>query len=82
MEVRLNLFSVLKVRFVATDGGNPARTSPEATLTVNVNRNQFPPEILNLPAEKEIQENQLVNEEIYRVNGRDNDTFVRVSFLY
>ncbi|XP_065921690.1 protocadherin Fat 4 isoform X2 [Magallana gigas] len=63
------------VRFVATDGGNPARTSPEATLTVNVNRNQFPPEILNLPAEKEIQENQLVNEEIYRVNGRDNDTF-------
>lgn len=71
----------MKVRFVATDGGNPARTSPEATLTVNVNRNQFPPEILNLPAEKEIQENQLVNEEIYRVNGRDNDTFVRVSLF-
>lgn len=64
---------------MATDGGNPARISPEATLTVNVNRNQFPPEILNLPAEKEIQENQLVNEEIYRVNGRDNDTVVRVS---
>lgn len=72
----------MKVRFVATDGGNPARTSPEATLTVNVNRNQFPPEILNFPAEKEIQENQLVNEEIYKVNGRDNDTVVRVSFSF
>ncbi|XP_062579030.1 protocadherin Fat 3-like [Saccostrea cucullata] len=62
------------VRFVATDGGVPARTSPEATLTVNVIRNQFPPEITNLPTTVNISENQLVNQEIFRVTGRDNDT--------
>ncbi|XP_062582056.1 cadherin EGF LAG seven-pass G-type receptor 1-like, partial [Saccostrea cucullata] len=62
------------VRFVATDGGVPAKTSPEAILTVNVIRNQFPPEITNLPSTVNISENQLVNQEIFRVTGRDNDT--------
>ncbi|XP_078316513.1 protocadherin Fat 4-like isoform X2 [Crassostrea virginica] len=62
------------VRFIATDGGIPLKTSPEATLTVNVNRNQFPPEILNLPSVKNITENQAVNVEVFRVTGRDNDT--------
>lgn len=68
------------MRFIATDGGIPLKTSPEATLTVNVNRNQFPPEILNLPSVKNITENQAVNVEVFRVTGRDNDTVVSLCF--
>lgn len=64
------------MNFVATDGGIPAESSPVATLTVNVIRNQFPPEILNLPSTVNISENQPVNQQIYQVSGRDNDTSV------
>jgi hypothetical protein len=72
----------LQVNFVATDGGVPARSSPVATLTVNVIRNRFPPEILNLPFAVNISENQPANQEIYRVSGRDNDTDVSNSIPY
>ena len=70
------------MRFIATDGGIPLKTSPEATLTVNVNRNQFPPEILNLPSVKNITENQAVNVEVFRVTGRDNDTVVSLYYKF
>ena len=72
---------IFQVTFIATDGGTPSKSSPPAVLTVNVNRNRFPPEILNLANSTGINEDQALNVEIFNVNARDNDTVVRYILL-
>ncbi|KAJ8319080.1 hypothetical protein KUTeg_004171 [Tegillarca granosa] len=63
------------VLLTAQDGGVNRQTSDTATLTVRVNRNMFPPEILNLPNAASIDENAVVsNTPLYTVTTRDNDT--------
>jgi hypothetical protein len=53
--------------------------SPLGTLTVNVVRNTLPPVITNLPNTTTITASQLVNQELFRVTARDDDT--RVSYI-
>lgn len=64
------------MRFVASDNGNPRLTSTPATLTVNVLRNNFPPEFLQEPYNENILRNAATNTLVSRVIARDNDTVV------
>jgi len=54
-------------------------SSPLGTLTVNVVRNTLPPVITNLPNTTTITASQLVNQELFRVTARDDDT--RVGYI-
>lgn len=65
----------------AYDLGEP-RLSTRGLVTVNVDRNRFPPEILNLYHETDIAEDRQVTQvqnpssSVYDVIARDNDTVV------
>lgn len=67
-----------QVRVYASDKGEPDARTIEGRLTVFIDRNRFPPEILNLFAEDSIQENAQVNSNVpvFTVEVRDSDTVV------
>ena len=58
----------------AYDGGIPSNRSIGGQVRVNVNRNTYAPEILNLDAEFTINEDDPINVRIFQVEARDNDT--------
>ena len=61
---------------IATDLGYPTLTG-DATLTVNILRNQEPPVFINEPYEVTIDRNQNVGANIFRVTATDDDVQVR-----
>lgn len=62
---------------IAYDMGLPSQVSERSVLTVNVRRNNFPPEILNLPVTESIRQDITAGRPILTVQARDNDTVVR-----
>ncbi|KAL3875972.1 hypothetical protein ACJMK2_033866 [Sinanodonta woodiana] len=58
----------------AYDGGKPSQKSNNIPLTINIIRNQFPPEILNLPSQVNITNSFVENDLVFTVQYRDNDT--------
>ena len=57
----------------AYDGGSP-RQRTQGQVTLNLNRNLFPPEITNTDVEFNINEDAQTFNELFRVQSRDNDT--------
>lgn len=70
---------ILQVYLIAYDKGSPSEESARSILTVNVRRNNFPPEILNLPAVETIRQDLQPGQGIRRITARDNDTVVCIS---
>ncbi|KAL5018742.1 hypothetical protein ScPMuIL_004464 [Solemya velum] len=63
-----------EVFLIAYDMGLPSQVSERSILTVNVRRNNFPPEILNLPVTESIRQDITAGRPILTVQARDNDT--------
>ena len=70
----------LQIGLLARDQGEPnSQVSVPALLRLTVDRNDFTPELLNLPNTIVVEENAVVNGPIgFTIQKRDNDT--RVSF--
>jgi hypothetical protein len=66
------------------DLGVPSRTSPQnATLTLTVSRNQFPPVFQKTPYSFKTDEKTTVGSEVYRVvTATDQDKVVSCDVLY
>ena len=60
------------------DGG---LTSAPGTLTVNVLRNDFTPEILNMPDSISVRSDISTTQVLFTCSSRDNDTQVRLMCL-
>lgn len=74
----------LQVNISAYDLGEPTSRRITGQITVTVRRNNFPPEILNLYYEMDINENRAVatnTNPLYTVLARDNDTMVKFLVL-
>ena len=63
-----------QLNVLAVDDGG--LTSTPGTLTVNVIRNNFTPEVLNMPASQTIRSDWNPNQPIFTCTSRDNDTEV------
>ena len=63
----------LQFNVSAYDGGSP-RQRTQGQVTLNLNRNLFPPEITNTDVEFNINEDAQTFNELFRVQSRDNDT--------
>lgn len=74
-----------QVDISAYDLGQPNSNRIFGQITVNIHRNNFAPEILNLYHEMDILENRAVSSNtnpVYTVLGRDNDTRVQFSVIF
>ncbi|GFS23625.1 protocadherin Fat 4, partial [Elysia marginata] len=65
--------TLYRLTIEATDNGTPQARTETATYEVSVNRDIFPPEILNLPDEQSIPENTPAGGSVFRVQTRDRD---------
>ncbi|XP_021344356.1 cadherin-99C-like, partial [Mizuhopecten yessoensis] len=61
------------------DGGSPPKVGDNtATITINVNRNNFSPQWQNLPYENIVQEDAGINDVVYTVQATDDDSFYNI----
>ena len=66
---------------MAADLGYPTLTG-DATLTVNILRNQEPPIFLNEPYSVQVERNQGIGSNIFRVTATDDDLQVCILNLF
>ena len=66
---------------MAADLGYPTLTG-DATLTVNILRNQEPPIFLNEPYSVQVERNQGIGSNIFRVTATDDDLQVCIYVTY
>ncbi|KAJ8319081.1 hypothetical protein KUTeg_004172 [Tegillarca granosa] len=58
------------------DMGTPTLRSANIPLTITVLRNQFPPELINLPASTTLSASAIRGSTVFTVQSRDNDTVI------
>ncbi|XP_035826841.1 protocadherin Fat 4, partial [Aplysia californica] len=66
--------SIFQFQALATDLGTPQRQSSPVDVTISVLRNQFPPEFINEPYNRVIQQNELGGSSVYQTTAIDRDT--------
>ena len=73
-----SVFDQMNVR--AVDDGDLISTP--GTLTVNVDRNNFTPEILNMPSSTTVRSDISTTQVLFSCSSRDNDTVVSLCYSF